>query len=294
MANDLKVYNHLNYKDQTSEEDDGFVRFLFRNSEIDIPEIDEQRVWEDLNQKIHPLKRSFSWIKIAVAVAILVMVSATVYFYDPAPFMVHVASLDKKINVTFPDGSIGVLNKNSTLSYPEKFENERNVSFTGEAYFDIQKNEKPFIIDVNDVDIKVLGTAFNLITTENEVKLFVDRGLVAFEKEGKHTKVLAGNEAIFNRGDASIEIKSTPSSNIMSWRNGVFTFNDIPLKKVLQELNEYYEVEFELSNKRLNECKISATFNKRSLKEVLETIGAVLRVETIIKQDKVKISGQGC
>ncbi len=294
MANDLRIYNHLNYKDDSHEESDGFVDFLFQNSEIDIPEIDEERAWEALNQKIYQPKKSISWMKVAATVAILAVLSVTVYLYNPSPSTVSIASTDQIVNVTFPDGSTGILNKNSSFSYPEKFGKERNVSFTGEAYFDIQKSAKPFIIDVNGVDVKVLGTAFNLVTTKNQVKLYVDRGLVAFEKDGEQTQVPAGKEAIFNRANASVNIKNTPDENIMSWRSGIFNFDDTPLKKALPELADYYEVEFELSNGQLNECKITATFNKKTLKEVLETISTALNVKAVIKNDKVKISGQGC
>ncbi|WP_420577564.1 FecR family protein [Ekhidna sp.] len=294
MAKDLKIYNHLNYKDQPSDKEDGFVEFLFQHSDLNVPEIDENRAWDKLNQKIHNPNKGFAWMKIAAAVAILAVLSVSLFLYDAAPSQIQVASADQKVNVTFPDGSIGILNANSSFTYPESFGDERNVSFSGEAYFDIQKSEKPFIIDVNGVDVKVLGTAFNLITTENEVQLYVDRGLVAFEKDGKQTQVPAGKEAIFNRNDASVEVKNIPSANIMSWRNGVFSFDQTPLGDALVELGEYYEVEFELSNDKLETCKISATFKNQTLKEVLETISTVLNVKTTLKNDTVKISGKGC
>lgn len=294
MANDLKVYNHLNYKNQPSDKEDRFVEFLFQHSEMSAPEINEDKAWNTLNQKIHNPNRAFAWMKIAAAIAILAMLSVSVYLYNPTPSEIHVASNTEKVSVTFPDGSIGILNANSSFTYIEEFGNERNVSFSGEAYFDIVKSEKPFIIDVNGVDVTVLGTAFNLITTEEEVKLFVDRGLVAFEKDGNQTKVPAGKEAIFNRKDATVALFDTPSSNIMSWRNGVFNFDQTPLSEALEELAEYYDVKFELSNEKLQECRISATFKNQSLNEVLKTIGTVLNVKTILKNNSVKISGRGC
>lgn len=294
MANDLKVYNHLNYKDQPSNNEDGFVEFLFQHSDIEAPEIDESKAWDQLIQKIHKPNRGFTWMKIAAAVTVLAILSVSLFLYNPSPSQIHVASTDQKVNVTFPDGSIGILNTNSSFTYPESFGDERNVTFSGEAYFDIQKSEKPFIIDVNGVDVKVLGTAFNLVTTDEKVELYVDRGLVAFEKDGKQTQVPAGKEAIFIRKDASVELRNIPSANIMSWRNGVFNFDQTPLGDALIELGKYYDVEFKLSNDRLKDCKISATFKNQSLKEVLETIGTVLNVKATIKNDTVKISGQGC
>lgn len=294
MAKDLKVYNHLNYQEQPSERDDDFVEFLFQNTEMEAPEIDENKAWENLNQKIHNPNKGFVWMKVAAAVAILAILSISVYLYNPTPTQLHVASTDQKVSVTFPDGSFGILNANSSFTYPEKFGDQRNVSFTGEAYFDIQKSKKPFIIDVNGVDVRVLGTAFNLITTENEVKLYVDRGLVAFEKEGEQTQVPAGKEAIFDRKTSAVSVSDVPSENIMSWRSGVFNFDKTPLKVALNELSEYYNVDFELSNDKLQNCRLTVTFNKAPLNKVLKTISTALGVKTSRKNDTVKISGQGC
>ncbi|WP_462251516.1 FecR family protein [Ekhidna sp.] len=294
MAKDLEVYNHLNNQEQPSDSEDGFVEFLFQHTNLDAPEVDENAAWERLNQKIQNPNKGFAWMKIAASVAILAILSITVYLYNPAPSEIYVASADQKVRVEFPDGSIGVLNENSSFTYPEKFGDARNVAFKGEAYFDIKKSQKPFIIDVNGVDVKVLGTAFNLITTENEVKLYVDRGLVAFEKEGQQTKVPAGNEAIFNRETAAVTFSERPSENIMSWRNGIFNFNNTPLSTALDQLGEYYNVDFELSNDKLQNCRLTVTFEKQSLSTVLKTISTALDVKTSRKNDTVKISGKGC
>ena len=295
MAEDLRVYNHLNYNENTPEKDDGFVEFIYQNYDLAVPEIDENRAWNQLNKRLNRKSNSsFTWMKIAASIAIIAVLSVTVYLYSPAVSQVHVASTDTKLEVTFPDGSTGILNVNSAFTYPEEFGDERNVSFTGEAYFDIKKSTKPFIIDVNGVDVKVLGTAFNLVTTAKEVMLYVDHGLVAFEKEGVQTKVAAGKEAIFKRADASIEIKDVPSENIMSWRNGVFNFNNTPIKEALAELSEYYNVNFKLENDKLEKCRISVTFENESLKGVLKSLSTILDAKTELKNKTVKISGSGC
>ncbi|MEO1253483.1 MAG: FecR domain-containing protein [Bacteroidota bacterium] len=294
MADELKVYNHFRYNSESPKKEDEFIEFLFQNTEISIPEPDEEKAWKSLNEKIYQTKKSFPWMKIAAAVTILAVLSISLYLYNPTPETLFISSVSEKVNVTFPDGSTGTLNSNSSFSYPEEFGNERTVTFTGEAYFDIKKNEKPFIIDANGVNVKVLGTAFNLITTNKEVKLYVDRGLVAFEKDGVQTRVPAGKEAIFNKENLSVKVKDVPDANIMSWRNGIFTFNDTPLRDALPILAKYYEVSFDITNEKLKDCKISATFNKQPLDEVLKTIGTTLNLKTSFKSNKVKISGTGC
>ncbi|NQZ76436.1 MAG: DUF4974 domain-containing protein [Ekhidna sp.] len=295
MANDLKVYNHLKYQQDTPDEGDNFVEFLFENTELDVPPLDETEAWKNLQGKINRSSSSnFSWTKIAAAIAILTTLSISFLLHKPSVETLHIASSESNISVTFPDGSVGILNTNSSFSYPEIFGDSRDVVLEGEAYFDIKKSSKPFVIDVNGVDVKVLGTAFNLVTDDNEVRLYVDRGLVAFSRDGIETKVSAGNEAVFSKTDNTVELKEVVSPNIMSWRNGVFNFDNTPLDQVLADLSEFYNVEFQLSTEKLKSCKISASFNNQPLKEVLVTLSSILDVKTSTIQKTIKISGQGC
>lgn len=294
MANDLERYNHLNYKSGSDVESDKFIDFLMENSTIEAPEIDENIAWNKLKGQIESPKKSYGWLRIAASIAIIFSVSLTVFLLNAGPEEVFVATLDQKQTVTFPDGSQGVLNENSSFTYLDKFGEERRVSFEGEAYFDIKKSQKPFIIDMNGVDVKVLGTAFNLVTSDENVSLYVDRGLVAFSKDGVDTKVKAGLEAVFNKKTNEVIIKETPSNNIMSWRNGYFKFDKTPLNEVLNDLSDYYNVEFKLANNDLNSCRISVIIDKKPLTGALDLIESVLNVKTSVKDKTVKISGKGC
>ena len=297
MSDELKRYNHLNYEvKNTSSSEDGFVDFLYQHSDLACPDVSTDKAWDQLAQRIAADKsrKQSVWLKIAASIAIIATTAISVYFFNSDPDLIQVASGTEKVMVTFPDGSTGFLNAESQFSYPEKFGLSRNVEFTGEAYFDIQKSKKPFIINANGVDVKVLGTAFNLVTSEDQVHLYVDRGLVAFEKDGKETPVMAGKEAIFNKTTNEVQINDIPSSNIMSWRNGTFKFENTPFNEVINDLSEYYEVTFKVNNKNLTNCRISASIDGRSLEEVLTLLESILDVKTKLKDNTVKISGKGC
>ena len=297
MSDELKQYNHLKYEEKdTASEQDGFVDFLFQHSDINCPEVNTDKAWDQLAQRMatDKSKKQAVWLKIAASIAIIATTAFSVYFFNVDPDQIQVASGAEKVLVTFPDGSTGFLNAASEFSYPEKFGLSRDVEFSGEAYFDIKKSKKPFVINANGVDVKVLGTAFNLVTSENEVHLYVDRGLVAFEKDGEETPVEAGKQAVFDKVTNTVSIKDVPDANIMSWRNGTFKFEDTPFGEVLNELSGYYEVEFKLANKNLKSCRVSASINGRSLEEVLLLLESILDVKTKLKDNTVKISGKGC
>ncbi|MEP1096535.1 MAG: FecR domain-containing protein [Cyclobacteriaceae bacterium] len=294
MPNELERYNHLRYENNSSDEE-GFVDFLFENSESSAPEVSVDDAWASLQKKIDAGKtKSYSWLRIAASVTILLGVSIFIWTLSTTPDQVNVASADEKINVTFPDGSSGVLNTNSSFSFLEKFGNERVVAFEGEAYFDIKKSEKPFLIEMGDVTVRVLGTAFNLVTSNEEVELIVERGLVAFVKEDEQTKVAAGLKAVFNKADNSVEITENPSTNIATWIDGKLEFDDTSFETVIQDLESYFEVSFQVENQLINSCKVTATFDKNSLSEVIETLELMLGVQMEETQGKIIVSGKGC
>jgi len=294
MSKDLTQYNHLVYGDGKVEVSDNFVEFFIRNSEPEVPEVDEEKVWGKLKSSIDPPKKNLFWLKIAASITLLAGIGYLVLYLNTFPDYKFISSNDQRLTVKFPDGSKGVLNKSSSFSFPEKFGRERRVSFSGEAYFDVKKSEKPFIIEANGVEIKVLGTAFNLITNETEISLYVDRGLVAFSKNGIDTKIEAGFEAVFDKSTNEVIINEIPTANIMSWRSGLFEFDDTPLKKAIKDLSEYYEIDFQLSVSKLSSCRISATIDQKSLGEVLSLLEKILDVKVEKKDKSVIINGKGC
>lgn len=302
MDRDLDKYNHLNYSFSQSKKADGFVDFLLEFSKDDPIEVDENEAWDTFKSRLQkensseiaePRSWSFGWQKVAASVAIL-MGLGIVFFTNSKVNELTVVAEENRIDVEFPDGSKGVLNAHSSFSYPEQFGNERRVTFQGEAYFDIVKSEKPFVISMGEVDVKVLGTAFNLKSSESTVNLYVERGLVAFEKDGVATKVSAGSQAIFYRDTDSVEFEATPNANIMSWRDGRFNFDDTSLADVLAQLETYYDVAFEIRNQSIEHCSVSASFEKQTLSEVMSTLEAILDIEVSRETSKVVISGKGC
>lgn len=292
----LENYNQNRYNDSKSGDQE--IDWLFAVTEIEAPESDMNRAWENVSKKISEtpsIKRNpvFSVLKIAASVAV---VAASIFIfrgYADSPELIVMQSDRGKSQVLFPDGSIAVLNNNSKVEFLEEFEEVREVQFSGEAYFDIKKSEKPFVIKMGDVDVRVLGTSFNLITESHEIRVLVDRGLVALEKGSKQVKVSKGQQGVFNIKTLEMSIDTTPQTNIMSWRNGKFSFADTSLEVATTELSEYYDVTFQLSSSIKN-CKITANFDNAPLKDVLNVLEAILGVSIERDNSNVRIKGKGC
>ncbi len=181
--------------------------------------IDEDKAWDRFRERLHRKylaeskpKNNLGWLKVA---AVLLLVSAAAVF---APYFfkrgdqVRYSSVDipaqavklltrtttNKTAVTnLNDGSTVTLNKNSILKYPAVFHGAtRNVRLTGEAFFNVKHDaNKPFIIQVNDVQVTVLGTSFNVKSNPDSAVVIVETGKVSVTRGQQMLTVLPGEKA---------------------------------------------------------------------------------------------------
>lgn len=143
------------------------------------------------------------------------------------------------------DGTKVWLNAESTVTYPIAFKgNERRVSITGEAYFEVAKAAgKPFYVVHNNNEVKVLGTHFNVNTyqEEKEVAVTLLEGSVSVTTGSANSTLLPGQQALLNN---IIKVKSNvDTEQVMAWKNGLFHFEKASLQKVLSEVGRWYDME---------------------------------------------------
>ena len=160
-----------------------------------------------------------------------------------------------------PDGSRVWLNASSSLKYPASFaEDQREVTLSGEAYFEVAKNKlKPFIVHVRDQSVQVLGTSFNINsyneypvirTTLVEGSVKVASAYLAAVLKPKQQAVVTSN------GLSKIDIiKNIDLDEELAWKNGLFSFNNAELKDILRQLERWYDIKIDyqsVPNKRYN------------------------------------------
>jgi len=156
----------------------------------------------------------------------------------------------KNLEVTLPDGSKVVLNRNSKIEYPDKFNRKtRSVKLQGEAFFDIEPNtSRPFIVDAGTANITVLGTSFNVNTGNNGVEVFVTSGKVMLSSN-------TGNQSItLEKGDVGsiLDNKATKMANTdpnyLSWKTEILRFEGDYLGKVLNDLKRVHNINIEVQS----------------------------------------------
>lgn len=156
----------------------------------------------------------------------------------------------EKTTVTLPDGTKVTLNEQSMLvCTPESFnEAGRHIGFQGEAYFHIARNpERPFVIEAREVEVKVLGTKFNLMTRREKgrAELDLQEGKVDITATlSKQTaSLVAGDRAVVDYKTGQITITSDADThNISPWRTKQLRFDNTPLPEVIATVERNYGI----------------------------------------------------
>jgi transmembrane sensor len=237
-------------------------------------EIDVDKAWNNLYSRLSEnglltetpvVRRSFmrtTYFRIAATVLLLVGIGSVLLYLNDKGVMSHktiVATTDNQRNlqVTLPDGSNIFLNRNTRLSYRENFgRHRRNVTLSGEAFFEITPDEKnPFTIDAGKASIKVLGTSFNVITSnyDSAVEVFVKTGKVMVS-DNEGTKNLILDPGYIGTMDSKLSEKSVNNDpNYMSWNTGVLLYDGQTLEVVFRDLKKVYNMDIVVDDPKILE-----------------------------------------
>lgn len=184
--------------------------------------------------------------------------------------------------IVLQDGTKVWLNSASSLSFPSEFSgNERKVTLTGEAYFEVAKNKKmPFRVNANGTSVQVLGTHFNISAYKDDeiVKTTLLEGSVSVANKDKQVILKPNQQAIGGISNGSIIVKEANTEEVMAWKNGYFVFEDVDIRTIMKDLVRWYNIEVSYSGKTTS-LKFGGTFSRSKditeLLNYLETLGDV-------------------
>ena len=199
---------------------------------------------------------------------------------------------DKK-EIYLPDGSRIVLNADSELSYPKAFNDSiREVTLIGEAFFDIKRDvTKPFIVNANNLKIRVLGTSFNVksYSKDERIETTLVTGKVELIKDEETPIILAPSQkAVFHKKDNKLEIEEVRSlEQVVSWREGKLIFNKTPLQEVVTDLERKYNTKIIINSKNLLNYEYTGTFDNLTIDEVLKLLTISSPIKYAINNGKI-------
>ena len=195
-----------------------------------------------------------------------------------------------EFSLELADGTRVWLNAESRLRYPVAFTGkERKVEMEGEVYFEVAKNkEKPFIVTVNGVDIRVLGTSFNVSAYQEEVVATLVEGKVQLKKGNEQVILSPNQQAIWS--DDEFRVKQVDARNYVLWKEGIFYFEDVDLETILDDMARWYNVNVFYMNPVLKEMKFSVEIRRYGdINEILRRIGQTKRVKFEIKDRTINV-----
>lgn len=177
--------------------------------------------------------------------------------------------------LTLPDGSKVWLNAASSLKYPVVFiGNERKVEITGEAYFEIAKDEsKPFKVLLNNMEIQVLGTHFNVngYTDEEMIKTTLLEGKVKVLASGQTKYLLPGQQAQLKSSGNIAVTNEVNLEETVAWKDGNFQFENSDIKAVMRQLARWYDVDVSYKG-NINKHFIGSISRNVKLSQVLSML----------------------
>lgn len=192
------------------------------------------------------------------------------------------------------DGTRIMVNSESVVRYPVHFSGDkREVWVSGEAYFDVVRNEKqPFIVHLDHATVKVLGTSFNVMAYREEAntEITLVQGKVEVGTAGQQEILLPGYQIQVDNTTSRMENRKVDVTQYISWKEGILRFDDMPLGQLMNRLSRWYDITFEFRQEELKDRLFSGGLKKyEQLERILEMIQEINDVRFSVSDRKILI-----
>ena len=201
--------------------------------------------------------------------------------------------------ITLADGTKVWLNSDSQLRYPVAFASNkpRRVELVyGEAYFDVspshEHNNTHFVVNTHEQDIDVLGTEFNVKAYKEDpvIATTLVEGKVLVTSADVSDQLIPGQQSRLRIGTSQMDISEVNVSDVISWKDGFFSFKDKPLKEIMLVLSRWYDIEVFIENETVGDIKFNGVFNKKQhIENILKIIENTHEVKFETKGKTVKV-----
>lgn len=194
------------------------------------------------------------------------------------------------------DSTVVWLNASTKLKYPKKFINSqttRTVELEGEAYFEVAHNpNKPFIVNTNGVNVKVLGTKFNVSSYPNETNIsttLVEGSVKVRYSNENETIIKPNDQASFNKNTQFLSTKKVNTANFTSWIHKTIIFNDMRFEKLALIIERAYNVEVLFENEVLKNEYFTGQFDVETIDTIFQVLSTSINFDYEINGTKITI-----
>ena len=190
------------------------------------------------------------------------------------------------------DGSKVYLNSESKLRFPTRFEGkERRVYLEGEGYFEVVKDTaKPFIVEAKEVDVRVLGTSFNVMTYRGRTITTLVEGEVCLTYKDESVLIVPDRQAEVITETGKILMREVDARNFTLWKDGVFYFENAALETIAERLSQWYDVNIIFNDEALKQLRYSVEMKRyNNIQDLLTKIEKTQKVKFLIQGKSIYI-----
>lgn len=201
----------------------------------------------------------------------------------------------ERMQVVFQDGSRVHLNAGSRIRYPKQFGwSERRVELSGEGWFEVSKNAKrPFIVELGLMDIKVLGTTFDVKAYEEDqmIMIALETGSIDVNASNYESfRMEPGDKALYDKSSRRFEIhRSSDVTKYSTWREDRLVFRSEPLREVLNTISRNYNIEFEVKDTSILDYSYTITIDTTDWRIALKELEKITPIQFKEKVDKIEV-----
>jgi len=281
---------------------------LLSDSDLKEEQLDHilYRIHYEVNTKLEKSKRTLStfvkWFSRVAAILILpLLIYSGIHFYrttskENTSWVEIKSPAWTRAQFSLPDGTTGWLNSNSSIKYDGRFNNNRQVTLNGEAFFDVyQDSKRPFKVSGDEILVTVFGTRFNIASYDNEntVEVVLEEGRLLFNnKEMNKSYSMQPNDCIiYNKKLDDFTIEVVEPETYSSWTNGKLVFRNDSLDVIARRLERWYNIEVEVRGNMTNQSRLRATFVDENLEKVLKLLKLSLPVTYEINPPQIQMDG---
>lgn len=251
----------------------------------------------------------FTTIKYAAAITTLAIFSLSAYYLGTLKqpvitretiSVVHMNQVminANKKSFSLPDGTRVWLNRDSKLSYPDTFASEsRIVQLEGEAYFEVSHQEdKPFFVETADMQVKVLGTHFdiNAYSKKEKTETVLVSGKVEVSVKG-HTDpvtLMPDQMIALDKQNNTYHLEKVDASEYIIWKNNKLIMNNETLETIFRKLQRWYGVDISYTRNIPLTSRFSITITDESKEEIFRLLAMITPIKYKIKDDRITVSG---
>lgn len=261
------------------------------------------RILQSTKMNIHPFQRAKAsiglfpeWLKIAASVLILLTggLALMIAFWSSSDgHFVATTAAGEQTEVFLKDGTRVLLNNQSTLRYPDEFDDEvREVYLQGDAFFEVASNPlQPFLLHSGGVTVEVLGTSFNVRAYEDDrtitVTLATGSVLVTTgsNKAGESQSLVPGDQWVYNKTTGEPRLQKVSDEDIRALQEGLLVFQNQPLEEITRALERRYDIRFKFERESLKEQRLTFKSDNSNLDEVLKVLSLASGMEYIMLND---------